>query len=126
MSNKLIKKQKQRRRTILRVRKKISGTNESPRLHISKTNKHLYAQIINDVNGNVLFGISTASEIFKKSNEGVIGGRNKKSAAIMGGIIGNFIASSSLSKCQFDRRWAKYHGILSVFADEVRAIANVF
>ncbi|MCK5787900.1 MAG: 50S ribosomal protein L18 [Chlamydiia bacterium] len=115
-----------RRRRVIRVRKKISGTAQSPRMCVSKTNRHIHAQIIDDVSGKTLYGSSTMSKDFMEKNSGNIGACSIKDAKILGGLFGEFLTTSNIEAIKFDKRWAKYHGIVAAFADQVREIKAIF
>lgn len=119
-------KEEKRKRRIIRVRKKISGTNEVPRVCISKTNKHLYAQVIDDVSGRTLFGCSTYSDAFKKINSNKAGSSNVDNASLMAEIVAEYIKLNNIKSAKFDKRWMKYHGIVAKFADKIRENVQVF
>lgn len=114
-----------RERKILRVRKKISGTSAFPRLCVSKTNKHIYTQLIDDVDGKTIFSASTLSNKVKETNEGSPLKKGKESAKVIGVMIGDFIASNKIEKVSFDRRWAKFHGILASVVEGIKEKADI-
>lgn len=126
MIKSVLKKNKIRDRRIIRVRKKIIGTIDKPRLCVTKSNKHIYAQLIDDHSGKTLFSISTLSKMIKSMNDSTACSKSKKSAAILGAIVGDYIFRNDIKSVCFDKRWAKFHGILKDFADNVKAKSNIF
>jgi large subunit ribosomal protein L18 len=98
----------------LSIRKKISGTTESPRVNITKTNKHLFVQVIDDVTGKTLFSAQT----FGKNAVGKAA--NTESAKLIGGAISEKLKSSNITKAVFDRGGRKYTGVIATVADSIR------
>lgn len=102
-----------RRKRHFRIRKKISGTADRPRLCVFKSNKYLYAQLINDEEGLTIASASSSEKDFK-------GNSNKKSAV----DVGKRIAERSLDKgCKsvvFDRSGYIFHGKIKSLADSAR------
>lgn len=100
-----------------RVRKKIIGTSERPRLNVYRSNKHIYAQIIEDAAGKILIAASTMSKEFKDK----LGDIKKAEAAKK---IGEFIAKKAIAKgidnVVFDRGGFLYHGRVKAVADGAR------
>ena len=90
--NKLQKKQAGLRRRHMRVRGKISGTAQRPRLCITRSNSNLYAQFVDDVAGKTLLGISTLGPDFKATGKS---GATVEGAAAMGEIIGKIKAQNA-------------------------------
>ena len=103
-----------RARRKLRIRKKISGTNERPRLTVFRSNKQIYCQVVDDVTGATL--VSTTSLALEKLAEG-----NKSARA---GQVGEAIAQACLGKgikqVVFDRNGYIYHGRVKALADGAR------
>lgn len=100
-----------------RIRKKIFGTQDRPRLSVYKSLKNLHAQLIDDISGNTLFSLSTSAKTFKKKQ--VYGG-NVKAAQILGEAFAEEAKKKGIEKVIFDRSGFKYHGRLKSFADAVR------
>lgn len=98
----------------LRIRKKISGTQERPRLLIYRSLKHIYAQVIDDVSGRTLVSASTNE---KGQPEGR---RNKACASDLGKRIAEKAKSAQVEKVVFDRNGYIYHGCVKAFADAAR------
>ena len=94
-----------------RIRARVFGTAERPRLAFFRSNKHLYAQIIDDTSGRTLVGISSAS-----------GGEKRKAdrARQMGTDLANQAKECSVTKVVFDRGGFMYAGSVKIFADAVR------
>jgi len=106
----------------LRVRKKISGTAESPRLSIFRSNKFIYAQIINDLENKTLVSCSSKdSEVLKDKTENKAGISTKNFDAYkVGLIISNKCKKSGITKVVFDRGGYKYHGRVKALAEGAR------
>lgn len=100
----------------LRIRKKIFGTKDKPRLCVFKGSKTIYAQIIDDSANRTLLGIATNSKEVKEK----IKGNNKKYAAELGKIVAEKCKEKGISSVVFDRGGYKYHGVIKSFADAAR------
>jgi len=98
----------------LRVRAKISGTAERPRLCVFRSAKHIYAQIIDDVTGNTLVAASTMDKDF----EGY--GGNKIAARKVGNMIAKKAIEKGISEVVFDRGGYVYHGRIQELAEGAR------
>lgn len=98
----------------LRIRKKITGTQERPRLTIYRSLKHIYAQVIDDSTGRTLLSASTNE---KGQPEGR---RNKASATELGKRVAEKAKSANVGKVVFDRNGYIYHGCVKAFADAAR------
>ena len=106
----------------VRVRKKIKGTAEKPRLNVFKSSQHIYAQIIDDTKGNTLVSCSTlsrgAAELTSKSNI---------SAAVhVGKEIARIAMEKNISSVVFDRNGFLYHGRIKALADAARESGLLF
>ncbi len=111
---KRIDSNKQRLKRHLRVRAKISGTAEMPRLAVYRSNAHISAQIIDDVAGTTLVSASTLEKTF----EGI--GSNKAAAAKIGEIIAERALAKGITAVVFDRGGYIYHGRVSELAEGAR------
>lgn len=101
-------------RRTLRVRSKLRGTAEKPRMCVVKSNQHLYVQLIDDVHGRTLAAAQTAG---KKA-----GARKSKEAAkVIGDAIAEKASALGIKEAIFDRGPSKYHGILAELAEAARA-----
>ena len=111
------KKQISRHRRRRRVRRKISGTNERPRLSVARSLKHIYAQIIDDENGKTLAHASSLSpEIRNNTDEG---GKTKV-AENVGQLIAQKAKERNIEGVIFDRGGNLYHGRIKALADAAR------
>lgn len=97
-----------------RVRAKISGTPERPRLNVFRSNKNIYAQIIDDVNGVTLVSASSNAKDFDVS------GSNKEGARKLGNIIAEKAKDKGITKVVFDRSGYVYHGRIQELAEGAR------
>jgi large subunit ribosomal protein L18 len=109
-------KNKTRKTRHFRVRKKITGTAERPRLNVFRSSKHIYAQIIDDVQGVTLAAASTLD----KDAEGVSNGGNVEAARKVGELIAKRAAEKGLKNVVFDRGGYLYHGRIQALADAAR------
>ena len=98
----------------LRVRGKISGTADCPRLNVYRSSQHIYAQIIDDVKGVTLVAASSAEKDF-----GVSGG-NKEGAKKVGMLIAERAAKMKITEVVFDRGGYIYHGRVKELAEGAR------
>ena len=97
-----------------RVRRKISGTAQRPRLNVFRSNKHIYAQLIDDVNGVTLASASTMDKGFEGN------GGNKEAASKVGQAIAKAAAEKNIEEAVFDRGGYLYHGRVKELADGAR------
>lgn len=100
-----------------RVRKKVEGTPERPRLNVFRSLTHIYAQIIDDTTGNTLVAASTLDEALKGK---VKNGGNKEAAKEVGKLIATKAAAKGISKVVFDRGGYIYHGRIKELAEAAR------
>ncbi len=98
-----------------RIRKNITGTPECPRLAVYRSNKHIYAQLIDDVNGVTLASASTLDPSLKGSNGG-----NKEAAKQVGLLLADHAKAAKISTCVFDRGGLMYHGRVASLAEGAR------
>ena len=103
-----------RQRKRWRVRKKIVGTAERPRLSVYRSSKHIYAQMIDDLGGQTL---AAATSLAKGSPNG----GNVKAAVAVGQKLAEAAKAAGIQKAAFDRGHYRYHGRLKALADAVRA-----
>lgn len=107
----------QTRKRHIRVRTKISGTPESPRLAVYRSTKHIYAQLIDDVNKVTL---CSSSSIDKDMKETLAHGGNLDAAKAVGEAIAKKALKAGIKDCVFDRGGFLYHGRISTLADAAR------
>jgi len=104
----------ERTRRHIRVRRKISGTAERPRLCVYRSNTNLYVQIIDDVAGNTLVSASTLDKEVKTKHA------NKEAAKEVGKLIAKKAAAKKIETVVFDRGGYIYHGIVKELAEAAR------
>ena len=100
-----------------RVRKKVFGTSERPRLNIFRSAKHIYAQIIDDTTGKTL---ATASTVQKAVAEGSASTGNSEAARKVGAAIAKVALENNIKSVVFDRNGFLYHGRVKVLAEAAR------
>ena len=111
-----------RNKRALRVRSHLKGTGDKPRLSVSKTNKHIYAQLIDDVNHTTLAAVSTQTKELRGTENGK---KSKAAAQFLGSLIAQKAEKLGVKQIIFDRGPFKYHGILKELADAVRSAGIV-
>ena len=97
----------------MRIRKKVKGTSDRPRLNVFRSNNHIYCQLIDDRNGVTLAGAS--------SKEVAAEGTKKEIAMRVGEMIADRALALSISKSVFDRGGYLYHGRVKALADGARS-----
>ena len=110
----LTRKQKRK----FRVRNKIEGTSNRPRLSIQRSNKHIYAQLIDDVNHKTLCSVSDVN--LKKNGTGV------EKAHKVGELIAKKAKSLNIENVIFDRGSSLYHGRVKALAEGARSAGLIF
>jgi large subunit ribosomal protein L18 len=105
----------QRYRRHLRVRKKVSGTGERPRLVVFRSLKHIYAQLVNDELGVTILGVSDVSEGLQADGAGKVG-----RAKGTGKLLAQKAKESGIGRVVFDRAGYRYHGRVQAVADGAR------
>ncbi|MCC6098246.1 MAG: 50S ribosomal protein L18 [Olsenella sp.] len=106
-----------------RVRAKIFGTAERPRLSVHRTNANIYAQVINDVEGKTICSASTLSPEFKETGKL---GSNKEAAEFVGKLVGQRAIEAGVTQVTFDRGGHIYHGRVQALADGARSAGLKF
>ena len=110
MDHSLARRTNARNARAFRVRKKLTGTAERPRLSVSKTNLHLYAQLIDDVNSVTLGGAGTIAR------EAPHNRKSKASALEIGKEIASIAKKHNIQFAIFDRGRNKFHGVIAELA----------
>ncbi len=100
------------------MRRKLFGSSDRPRLSVYKSNKHIYAQLIDDFEGRTLAASSSLSPAFRERG-GKVGG-DREAARIVGEILGEAAKNSGVQKIALDRNGYQYHGRVAELADAVR------
>lgn len=109
-----IDRKAQRDRRHLRVRKKISGTTECPRLCVYRSNKNLFVQVVDDVNGNTICQASTLDKEVKTKHA------NKEAAKEVGALIAKRALEKNIKSVVYDRGGYIYHGVVKELAEAAR------
>ncbi|MCP3892733.1 MAG: 50S ribosomal protein L18 [Desulfobulbaceae bacterium] len=105
-----------RAKRVRRIRKKISGTSERPRLRVFKSNKHIYAQIIDDSAGKTLVSMSTVDKEFQPGEETAKTPVAKK----VGEALALRAKAAGITKVIFDRGGSVYHGRVKSLSEGAR------
>lgn len=98
----------------LSIRKKVIGSGEKPRLSVTKSNKHLRVQIIDDVKSVTLFSVQTYGKTKVANN------CNAEGAKLIGAEVAATLKKNNLSKAVFDRSGKQYTGVIKALADSIR------
>jgi len=115
--DKTTKKRLRRDKIRRRIRSTIRGTEERPRLSVFKSNKHIYAQLINDRDGLTIAAASTLSTDL----EGDLKGKTKvEQSKLVGDLLAKKAEEAGVKKAVFDRSGYKYHGKVKAVADGAR------
>ena len=110
----------ERIRRHIRVRRKISGTAERPRLCVYRSNKNLFVQVIDDVNGVTLAQASTLDKEVKTKHA------NKEAAKEVGALIAKRAMEKKITTDEYDRDGYVYHGVVKELAEAAREAGLVF
>ena len=113
-----IDKREARLRRKKRVRKKIRGRAETPRLSVFKSSRHIYAQIIDDITANTLVDASSLSKDLRPQIQGK--GGNREGAAFIGEWIAKRALEKGIDRVVFDRNGFLYHGRVKAVSDGAR------
>ncbi len=112
-----VDKKRARRIKKLRIRKKVKGTSENPRLAVFKSLKHTYAQAIDDLSGTTIVSASTLDKECKGQMQH---GSNKDAAKLIGALIAKRLKEKGITKITFDRSGYLYHGRIKALAKAAR------
>ena len=104
-------------KTRKRIRSKIKGTSECPRLAVFKSNSHIYAQVIDDVSGTTLVSCSTLDKEVKSK---ISSGHTCEASTFVGEIIAKRSLENKITSVNFDRGGRIYHGRIKALADAAR------
>ena len=100
-----------------RIRERVQGTPERPRLHVFKSNAYIYTQVIDDRKGAVLL---TASTLEKEVRAKVKSTKNKDACVLLGELLGQRLKAARIDKVVFDRGTHPYHGRIKTLAEAIR------
>jgi len=107
---------KQRQKRHLRVRKRVIGTADRPRLCVRKSLRHVYAQLVDDASNRVLVAVSTLDPAVREE----VNGSNAAAAAKVGDVLAARAAEKGIESAVFDRGGYPYHGVVAALADACR------
>ena len=100
-----------------RIRERVRGTPERPRLHVFKSNAYIYTQVIDDRKGAVLLTASTLEKEFRAKAKST---KNKDACGLLGEMLGQRLKAAKIEKVVFDRGTHPYHGRIKTLADAIR------
>jgi large subunit ribosomal protein L18 len=104
-----------RKRVRVRIRRKVTGTAERPRLAVFRSLKHMYAQVIDDAAGRTIVSASS-----RDKDAGTKGGSNAAAAKALGALIAKKAKDKGVTRVVFDRGGYLYHGNIKALADAAR------
>lgn len=105
---------RRRYRRRIRIRKKVKGSAQRPRMTVYKSNRYIYIQVIDDEKGHTIASVSNKEKELKSIKN------NVKDADRLGELIGQRLKDKKISGIVFDRNGYKYHGIIKAIADATR------
>jgi len=114
MLQKMLEKDRKRLRRKIHIRKRISGTGERPRMTVTKSNRSLSVQVIDDIKGHTLVSASSLEKELKNVKPTVAG------ASQLGEVVGKRLLERNIKTVVFDRNGYLYHGIIKALADGTR------
>ena len=112
-----LSREEHRRRIHLRMRKKIQGTAERPRLCVHRSSRHIRAQVIDDLSGRT---IVSASSLDAEVRAKIKGGGNIAASKVVGKIVADRAREKGVEKVVFDRGGYQYHGRVQALAESAR------
>jgi large subunit ribosomal protein L18 len=115
-----------RERIRLRQRKRITGTAERPRMAIFRSVAHIYAQVIDDLNGRTVAAASSTEKALGDVFKDAVRGGNKAGAEALGRVIAERLKEKGISHVVFDRGGNLYHGRIRAVAEAARAAGLEF
>ena len=113
-------KEDRRDRIKLRLRKRIVGSAERPRVSVFRSVAHMYAQAIDDASGRTVAAASTVEPAVKKRMDGKARGGNLTGAELVGRVIAERLIEKGIKQAVFDRNGFLYHGRVKAVADAAR------
>lgn len=117
--DKIKKRRKERLRKKIKLKQRIFGTPEKPRVIVFRSNKHLYASVVNDLENKVLFTVSTL-------NLKNVKGTKTEKAKELGKLLAKKCIENNINKIVFDRNTYKYHGRIKALAEIARSEGLLF
>lgn len=116
----LMNKNDARQKRHARVRKRVAGTPERPRLNVYRSTNNIYVQVIDDLAGRTLASASTLDAGLRKSKSAKSAGGNVEAAQAVGALIADRAKAAGVTKVVFDRGGYLYHGRIKGLADAAR------
>lgn len=116
-------KEESKRKIRKRIRKKIKGTAERPRVYVFKSNRYIYSQAIDDLTGTVL---ASASSVEKEYREKKKRTKNIEASQTVGEMIAKRLKKKKIKKVVFDRGVYPYHGRIKALAEAMRKEGLIF
>jgi large subunit ribosomal protein L18 len=117
---KIVTKEDRRHRIRLRLRKRIHGDVERPRLSVFKSGAHMYVQVVDDARGETIAAASTVEPAVKAAMSGAVRPGNRAGAELVGRTIAERLLAKGITKVVFDRGGYLYHGRVRAVADAAR------
>ena len=118
LKNDIVEKRVRDNRLRKRIREKVKGTPERPRVHVFKSNTYLYTQVINDADGTVLAAASTLEKAFKEKSKNR---KNKTASELLGQMLAERLKAKAIERIVFDRGIYPYHGRIKALAEAMRS-----
>lgn len=106
-----------------RIRKKMLGTPERPRVFVKKSNRYIYAQAIDDQNHKTIVTASSLEQEFQKNNKNT---KNKHASEALGKILAQRLKEKKIKTIVFDRGTSPYHGRIKQLAEVLRKEGVIF
>jgi large subunit ribosomal protein L18 len=106
-----------------RIRKKMQGTPERPRVFVKKSNRYIYAQAIDDQNHKTIVTASSLEQEFQKNNKNT---KNKHASEALGKILAHRLKEKKIKTIVFDRGTSPYHGRIKQLAEVLRKEGVIF
>ena len=119
-------KEDRRDRIKLRIRKRVAGTPERPRLTVFRSVAHLYVQVIDDRSGHTIAAASSVEPSLKATFAAKVRGNNKAGAEAVGRAIAERLKEKGITRVVFDRNGFLYHGRIKAVADAARSAGLEF
>lgn len=117
LKDKALIKKERKQRIRKRIRKKIKGTLERPRVFVFKSNRYIYVQAINDLDGTVIASVSSLEKDFRDSGKST---KNKETCQLLGERLAQRLKEKNITKIVFDRGIYPYHGRIKLLAETLR------
>jgi large subunit ribosomal protein L18 len=119
-------KENRRDRIKFRIRKRMTGNMQKPRLSVFRSVSHIYVQVIDDMNGQTIASASTVDPKVKGRMSKGVGGGNIKGAEVIGTTIAERLKEKGITKVVFDRNGFLYHGRVRAVAEAARSAGLEF